>query len=519
MLQADRGRRAGRQRRARRLRPRRPRRRLRRARRALRRRRGRALRAAPGRRLQRFVASRGGAGLGAAGARCSPTTSSWRTIVCSDGARARATSSWRRLRAMVELAPDVRLRGDHVLAIDRPRDCSTSRGGWGAATAGPFEIPIVIVTLPGPDGRLQRLHIYDLDQLDAARACFEALTAEPPARRIENAATRQADRISEVWAARDWERLAAALPGGFRSIDRQRMTQMAELDRRSVCSSWMRPIFEMSSSRLVQRGARDAGRATRAVPACAVEVADHDVGPSEIESARDHSRWTSSGERVAIVRFDPTTSTPPTPSSTRATTPARPRRTRASRRGCGSSSAPSPRATGTRSQRAARPTSSSTITACSAGRRCTARRPTCEALRSLVELAPDARLRIDHVDDLRARLPRDHRLGGDPRGRRLRGAEPDGRGARRAGADPPLRPVRPRAARRGAGALRGAARPIRCGFRRTRRRGRCDRWLECVAARDWDALRALLRADRLRRSPPPQSATPAIATWSSPTAG
>ena len=95
------------------------------------------------------------------------------------------------IRGLVELAPDAKARMDHTLAINGRGVLGV--GGWvGSREGGPFEIPSISVILRGPDGRIRRLHTYDLDQLDAARACFDALTAEPPAlaAHVENAATR-----------------------------------------------------------------------------------------------------------------------------------------------------------------------------------------------------------------------------------------------------------------------------------------------------------------------------------------
>jgi hypothetical protein len=105
----------------------------------------------------------------------------------------------------------------------------------------------------GPDGRIRRLHSYALDELEAARACFDALASDPlpPSAQIENAATRQADRVSQAWAARDWERLTELYPAGCWLSDRKRMTQLGELDRTRQLEL-IRPIFDMSSSRLVQ---------------------------------------------------------------------------------------------------------------------------------------------------------------------------------------------------------------------------------------------------------------------------
>src|SRR5207249_1897924 len=78
------------------------------------------------------------------------------------------------IRALVDLAPDLSLRLEHVLALDDRRTLGVGRaaGSW---EGGPFEMPFVAVVMLGPDGRIQRFHQYDLEQLDAARARFEAI--------------------------------------------------------------------------------------------------------------------------------------------------------------------------------------------------------------------------------------------------------------------------------------------------------------------------------------------------------
>jgi hypothetical protein len=82
------------------------------------------------------------------------------------------------VRSLLELRPDTVLRADHVLAFD---DRSVLLvGGWiGSREEGTFEIPSVVVGELGPDG-FRRWHVFDLEQLDAARACREALALDAP---------------------------------------------------------------------------------------------------------------------------------------------------------------------------------------------------------------------------------------------------------------------------------------------------------------------------------------------------
>ena len=160
------------------LRPRRPRRRLRRARRALRRRRGRSLR---------------GTLAGGAALVTSLAARDWEQVasVFTPDFVVRGPSLARMGHALARRVPGAAPRAGRAGArrhgcaaiTSSPSiaaGCSASGGGSEAERAGAFEIPIVSVMVLGPDGRIRRLHTYDLDQLDAARACFDELTAEPP---------------------------------------------------------------------------------------------------------------------------------------------------------------------------------------------------------------------------------------------------------------------------------------------------------------------------------------------------
>src|SRR5262249_7186392 len=84
------------------------------------------------------------------------------------------------LRAIVDLAPDATLRFDHVLALNHRAVLAI--GTWrGTRDGGPFELGGICIAAFAPDGRIGRIRFYDLDELDAARACFDVWTAERPA--------------------------------------------------------------------------------------------------------------------------------------------------------------------------------------------------------------------------------------------------------------------------------------------------------------------------------------------------
>src|SRR5262249_45280638 len=184
------------------------------------------------------------------------------------------------VRGLLELRPDTRFRTEHVLALEDRRSLMVSR--WVRnESEGAFEIPFVAVGVVNPDGRTQRVHIYALEQLDAARACYEKLAPTAPSPGVENAAARSVDRFSNAWAARDWEGIAALFAPGFRAIDHRSYAHL-DLDRDQHLAS-LRFRFEMRSSRttaalLATRGHRLGLVRQR------FELADGDVGPSEAES-------------------------------------------------------------------------------------------------------------------------------------------------------------------------------------------------------------------------------------------
>ena len=79
------------------------------------------------------------------------------------------------LRPLTELQSDVALRLDHLLLRDR---AALFVACWtGAGPAGAFEIPVVIVFRLGLDGRIDRVHHYNVEQIGAARARLAELAA------------------------------------------------------------------------------------------------------------------------------------------------------------------------------------------------------------------------------------------------------------------------------------------------------------------------------------------------------
>jgi hypothetical protein len=78
------------------------------------------------------------------------------------------------MRSLADLAPDVTVHLEHVLALGI-RGALTIRRTVGTREGGRFEIPWVILEMLGPDRRIQQWHFYNPEQLDEARARFEEL--------------------------------------------------------------------------------------------------------------------------------------------------------------------------------------------------------------------------------------------------------------------------------------------------------------------------------------------------------
>jgi hypothetical protein len=82
-------------------------------------------------------------------------------------------------RALAEMRPDTTLRLDHALALDERRSLSVVC--WlGSEAQGAFEIPLIVVSEHHGSGAIRCWHAYDLDQLDEARARYDAIGASAP---------------------------------------------------------------------------------------------------------------------------------------------------------------------------------------------------------------------------------------------------------------------------------------------------------------------------------------------------
>ncbi len=134
------------------------------------------------------------------------------------------------VKALAALSPDSRTRTDHVWLSDRA--VLGIHVVVGTHEGGAYEQPRVSVSELDAEGRERRRDIYAPDQLDLARARFDALvarTASDPLAALArpNTATAAMDRVQAAYAARDWDAVRAACTADAPIEDRRRYVQLS----------------------------------------------------------------------------------------------------------------------------------------------------------------------------------------------------------------------------------------------------------------------------------------------------
>jgi ketosteroid isomerase-like protein len=143
----------------------------------------------------------------------------------------RGPEAWIRImRALPELAPDVRQRVDHLTLSGRAALLAFT---WvGTREGGAFEDPKIAVFTWDEAGRFLRMDQYGLDQLDAARARFDALGTGAPRDPVSallrpNAASAALDRLQACFEAGDWAGVRALAAPGAQFEDRRRHARLS----------------------------------------------------------------------------------------------------------------------------------------------------------------------------------------------------------------------------------------------------------------------------------------------------
>jgi DNA-binding SARP family transcriptional activator/tetratricopeptide (TPR) repeat protein len=180
-------------------------------------------------------------------------------------------------RAMHDLAPDVKLRIDHADAASPDTMFVVSR--WiGTREGGPFEMFSVSLTSTGSTGLISSVTLYDIDDLDAARADYARRTAPSLDDHFPSLAARASRRLGAAANARDWDAFTATLAPLVKYHDR-RMGLAVELIGDDARASW-RPMFDVDELRLDNEVIATRGERLALVHAVAV-FRDGETGPAE----------------------------------------------------------------------------------------------------------------------------------------------------------------------------------------------------------------------------------------------
>ncbi len=211
-----------------------------------------------------------------------------------------AESFQRGHRAQLELARDIALRVDDVLALEPAAFLlRTLTSGIDGASGGAYERPLLLLGVFGRDGLVVRAEWFDPNADAEALARFDEVAAER-ASDFANAVTRTEERFQRAWNTRDWEAFVALTSQGFRSIDRRPLMHL-EVDRDTMLAG-MRPFFEMGVKRsyelLATRGER------LALFRMHLRGGDQLVGPSEVEWVQV-IETDEEGARIAGIAFAP----------------------------------------------------------------------------------------------------------------------------------------------------------------------------------------------------------------------
>ena len=202
------------------------------------------------------------------------------------------------VRSLYAVARDVVL-SDELLALG-PQATLVHRTHRGTelASGGTYEREFLMLHVYGAEGLVTRIEWFDVGAEAFAFARFDAVAAEPPAGRFENAVTRTEEVFSRLWHAGDWAAWAALTPPGFKSIDRRPLMHL-EVDGETMLRG-VRPFFEMGAERASQLLATRGERL--ALFRMQLRTSDTADGVSEVEFLQV-IEVDERGRRIAAVAF------------------------------------------------------------------------------------------------------------------------------------------------------------------------------------------------------------------------
>jgi ketosteroid isomerase-like protein len=201
------------------------------------------------------------------------------------------------LTALTSLARDIEVNdGPSALAYARQGSVRlVRRRGTMAEGGGDFESDMIVVTVVA-GGRIRRMELFEVEDVDAALARFEELRPDP-LRIPPNAATRADDRRHDAWKRRDWDAVRALASPDFRFEDRS---------RRALVSGDVEMWVE--NQRFTRAGAVEREVIATAGDRIALQQILWTEGPETSPVEREHLRLTevdTDGRIRASIRFDP----------------------------------------------------------------------------------------------------------------------------------------------------------------------------------------------------------------------
>ena len=190
-----------------------------------------------------------------------------------------ATGSSRTSTTILELAPDVTLRIDHVEAATPNASLIVDRF-VGTRDGGPFEMPSVSLASTGATGRISSLTLYDIDDLDTARAEYARLTAALARRPLPQSRLRaRADAPRPRRMRATGTRSRAALAPAVEYHDR-RTGLAVDLIGDDALAVWRAMFERRRAAARPTKSSRPAVIGSRSILAVAV-LRDGEVGTSE----------------------------------------------------------------------------------------------------------------------------------------------------------------------------------------------------------------------------------------------
>jgi class 3 adenylate cyclase/tetratricopeptide (TPR) repeat protein len=207
-------------------------------------------------------------------------------------------------RALADLAPDSAFRIEHVRG--GPRVWLWYGVEYGTRDGGEFEIPMVGVSLCNAGGKVERMDYYDPEQLEQALARFEEARAattcdESRSDPFANAASRSLARTIRCFNSRDWDGMVATYAPEHRMDDRRKLVRLEIAGRQFFENE--RWLFELpgavfDSELIATRGER------LALCRVSFRAGGDDTGPMTVE-VLDLIEVDANGRRTALVVFDP----------------------------------------------------------------------------------------------------------------------------------------------------------------------------------------------------------------------